>query len=492
MASDLLKTFKKIDLDRKLMIQLLNGSGLNIPEDGSFSDIIDALTTFEPSNEFDISLTWTRPSYWPDSKEILNEAPHYEGYFPYAVAIMDDSLDSVVFPLSSRLAARLIYTSDGTLYQYQNVDEGIEHTWDKTKDIIIDEENPMRYVILYANASIASNRGYPICYSYGTYNDIHSPLYNSNKEDKGWGNCIVEWLLDIRDSIPDPTGTSLNSYHISLPYNNSNNTNSKVSSITISEVALTKLQLGDFVNPDKYYSLRYLNTSINSNSSSGFSEAKLSTYINTNLRTYNTIPTARSVTYVEFPTMVTVANNNSTHCGSLSCNLRLPNAEMFGNNCRLYAKNIYAPKLKTITSNTLYIRSSILYLPSLESSLTTILNYIIPIVILPNLKTLQGKIAGSADYNIAHTILVPNLLSVSDKEAFNFEGLTNLEVGKDFSSSINLNKTSLSKTSLLNLLNNLAEVPVENGLTVTLGNRILYSLTEEEKAIATNKGWVIN
>ena len=40
MASNLLKTFKKIDIDRKLIIQLLNSSCLSISENGNFSDII--------------------------------------------------------------------------------------------------------------------------------------------------------------------------------------------------------------------------------------------------------------------------------------------------------------------------------------------------------------------------------------------------------------------------------------------------------------------
>jgi hypothetical protein len=490
MASDLLKTFKKIDLDRKLMIQLLNGSGLNIPEDGNFHDIIDALTTFEPSNEFDIKLNWVRPSYWPDSKEILKNSPHYDGYFPYAVALMDDTLDSVVLPLSSRVATKLIYTSDGSLYQYQNVEEGIEHTWDKTKDIVINEKNPMRYVVLYADISKKSSYGPTICYSSGSYTDVYSPLYKSNLEDKGWGNCIVEWFLDLRDAIPTTTNNNPNSF--SIPYNNSNSANSKVSSIIISKTIAEKMGVGSLSNSDKLYNLRYLNTHINTNSSTGFSYSKLSTYINTSISTYNALPTAKTVTYAEFPNLISVSNSNSAECGSLSCNLRFPNAESFGNNFRAYARTIYAPKLKTITGRYLYIKSNILYLPSLESSTTTILNYIIPVVILPNLKTLQGRIASGTDNTPAHTILVPNLLSVSDKEAFNFDGLINLEVGKDFNSSINLDKTILSKTSILNLLNNLAEVPVEKGLTVTLGSRLLPFLTDEEKAIATNKGWIVN
>ena len=490
MASNLLKTFKKIDIDRKLIIQLLNGSGLSIPENGSFGDIIDALTTFEPSNEFNINIGWVRPSYWPDSKEILNNAPSYEGYFPYAVALMDNTLDSVILPLSKNVITKLIYTSDGVTYRYNNVDEGIEHTWDKTKDIIIDANNPMRYVVLYGDLSKVSDYGYPICSTSGSYDTVSSPIYKANKEDKGWGNCIVEWLLDLRDNIPTTTFSS--TYRTTFPCNHSDGKNSKVASITISETVAKKIKTNTINNYSNLYNLRYLNTYANSNDSGGFSDVNLYTYINTGTNTYNTLGTSKTVTYMEITNMINLLNGNSNSCGSPVCNVRLPNAESLGNNCTIYAKTIYAPKLKMMNNNSLNISSNILYLPSLENAAVNVLSYIIPIVILPNLKTLNSKIASSQDWRPAHTIIVPNLSSITDKEAFNYTGLINLEVGNNFNSSINLNKTTLSKTSILNLFNNLAAVSTDSGLTVTLGSRLLHYLTDEEKAIATNKGWVLN
>ena len=490
MTSSLLKTFKKIDIDRKLIIQLLNSSGLSIPENGSFGDIIDALTTFELPNEFNINIGWVRPSYWPDSKEILNNAPSYEGYFPYAVALMDNTLDSVILPLSKYVATKLIYTSDGSIYRYNNVDEGIEHTWDKTKDIIIDENNPMRYVILYADLSKVSDYGYPICSTSSSYTVVSSPVYKANKEDKGWGNCIVEWFLDLRDNIP--TSTYSSNHNIAFPCNNSDRKNTKVASITISETVAKKLKIYRIYDHANLYNLRYLNTYANSGSSGGFNDVNLYTYINTGSNTYNTLSTGRTVTYMEITNMINLTNSNSASCGSSKCTVRLPNAETLGNNCSIYAKTIYAPKLKMMTGYSLDISSDILYLPSLESASVNILSYIVPIVILPNLKTLNSKIASNQSRVSAHTIIVPSLSSISNKEAFNFEGLTNLEVGNNFNSNINLNKTMLSKTSILNLFDNLAEVSAADNLTVTLGSRLLYYLTEEEKAIATNKGWVLN
>ena len=490
MASSLLKTFKKIDIDRKLIIQLLNGSGLSIPENGSFGDIIDTLTTFEPSNEFDINIGWVRPSYWPDSKEILNNAPSYEGYFPYAVALMDNTLDSVILPLSKDVITKLIYTSDGVTYRYNNVDEGIEHTWDKTKDIIIDANNPMRYVVLYGDLSKVSNYGYPICSNSESYDTVSSPIYKANKEDKGWGNCIVEWLLDLRDNIP--TTTFSHTYRTAFPCNHSDGKNSKVASITISETVAKKIKTNTIYNSSNLYNLKYLNTYANSSSSGGYSNINLYTYINTGSNNYNALGTSSTVTYMEITNMINLSNTNSSSSGNPVCTVRLPNTESLGNNCSISAKTIYAPKLKMINNNSLSISSNILYLPSLETAAVNILSYIIPIVILPNLKTLNNRIASSQSSTPAHTIIVPNLSSITDKEAFNYQGLINLEVGKGFNSNINLNKTILSKTSILNLFDNLAEVSTDSGLTVTLGSRLLYYLTDEEKAIATNKGWVLN
>lgn len=487
MASNLLKTFKKIDIDRKLIIQLLNSSGLNIPENGSFGDIIDALTTFELPNEFNINLEWKRPNYWPDPKEIYKNAPKYEGYYPYAVAIMDNTLDSIIMPFSSKTSIRLIHTSDGTIYRYNNVDEPIEHTWDTTKDIIIDEENPMRYVILYASLSDLTKYLSPVCYSSGTYNDIYSPLYKANKEDKGWGNCIVEWFFDVIDDIQVKTSSS--SPYIKLPYNSSNSTNTKVSCITTTNNFIEKMKIGVFeVNSiNTFYNLKYLNTYVNNNSSAGFKDIKLSKYINTNSNA--NLATNKSVVYAEYPYVVSLIGNSGNQCGSEICDVRLPNLEIFSPNFSLYAKTLYAPRLKTL-NRTISISSNILYLPALESS-NTITYDAVPIVILPNLKTLTGIIASSTNYKPAHTILVPSLTSISNSNAFNLEGLINLEVGEGFNSTINLNKTNLSKISILNLFNNLAEVDANSGLTITLGTTLLSFLTEEEKAIATNKGWVL-
>ena len=66
-----------------------------------------------------------------------------------------------------------------------------------------------------------------------------------------------------------------------------------------------------------------------------------------------------------------------------------------------------------------------------------------------------------------------------------FGGLTNLKVDLDLSQC-----TALTHDSLMNVINEAADVTADPK-TLTLGTTNLNKLTDEEKAIATNKGWVL-
>ncbi len=66
-----------------------------------------------------------------------------------------------------------------------------------------------------------------------------------------------------------------------------------------------------------------------------------------------------------------------------------------------------------------------------------------------------------------------------------FGGLTNLKIDLDMSSC-----NALTKESLLNVFNEAADV-TSSPKTLTLGTKNLNKLTDEEKAIATNKGWTL-
>ena len=79
-----------------------------------------------------------------------------------------------------------------------------------------------------------------------------------------------------------------------------------------------------------------------------------------------------------------------------------------------------------------------------------------------------------------------NMFGDSDLGAFTtFGGLTGLKLNLDLSMGHNL-----TKTSLLNVINEAADVTA-SPKTLTLGIFNLQKLTDDEKAIATNKGWTL-
>lgn len=72
------------------------------------------------------------------------------------------------------------------------------------------------------------------------------------------------------------------------------------------------------------------------------------------------------------------------------------------------------------------------------------------------------------------------------KELTVFGGLKNVKL------SFSLNKsTKLTKDSLLNVLNKLADLTGSEQQKLTLGSTNLEKLTDQEKAIATNKNWIL-
>jgi surface protein len=66
----------------------------------------------------------------------------------------------------------------------------------------------------------------------------------------------------------------------------------------------------------------------------------------------------------------------------------------------------------------------------------------------------------------------------------NFKAPKNIGIALSFS-----NSTNLTHDSLMSIINNLATV--SSSTTLTLGYTNLSKLTDEEKAIATGKGWTL-
>lgn len=147
MASELLKTFQKIDDSRKVMIERAKLLGHNVDDKASFIELAGTITPAPEITSYPVSSTWDRPKEWPDGKKMIRDNVERDGMFPGAFLMIKSDDDTFTIPnvitsMSNssshrRIGAHGYLTSDGTWYN--DATENITHTWDKTKDIIIED-----------------------------------------------------------------------------------------------------------------------------------------------------------------------------------------------------------------------------------------------------------------------------------------------------------------------------------------------------------------
>ena len=147
--------------------------------------------------------------------------------------------------------------------------------------------------------------------------------------------------------------------------------------------------------------------------------------------------------------------------------------------------------------------SSLTTIPLLDTSKVTgmseMFNYCSSLTSIPMLDTTNVTNMNSMFYGCIGLTNIPRLDATSLTDAGNMFGnnWSNLSTFKTFGGltnlKVDLNLTpckSLTKESLLNVFNEAADVTA-SPKTLTLGSTNLNKLTDEEKAIATNKGWTL-
>ena len=169
-----------------------------------------------------------------------------------------------------------------------------------------------------------------------------------------------------------------------------------------------------------------------------------------------------------FPSNFKFAPRTGENCGN-----------MFG-----YCSNLITiPQLDThnvtYTGNMFRNCSSLTTIPQLDTSNVTSMNsmflYCKNLTSVPKLDA-TSLTSASTTFGSNHSPL--------DKFT-DFGGLTNLKVNLDLSNCVNL-----THNSLMNVINEAADVTA-SPKTLTLGTKNLNKLTDADKAIATNKGWVL-
>ena len=118
-------------------------------------------------------------------------------------------------------------------------------------------------------------------------------------------------------------------------------------------------------------------------------------------------------------------------------------------------------------------------IPQLNTSNVTDMSYMLSgSISLTSIPKLDATSLTTARYMFGYSYALLNKFT-------DFGGLTNLKVDLDLSPC-----TALTKESLLNVFNEAADVTA-SPKTLTLGTKNLNKLTDDEKAIATNKGWTL-
>lgn len=163
MASELLNTLEKIDSGRKELINKANEKGFNLPSNAGLHQIASTLSfptkpSVDPPEYY--KDRWTRPTYWPETKQLL-DMPEKDGMTPRYVLLCDDVSDTITIPKSQTTLSggKLTGTLNGSGYLlsdgtwYTDTSNDIVHEWDRSKDITLDGIHFYRYVIVYLNTN---------------------------------------------------------------------------------------------------------------------------------------------------------------------------------------------------------------------------------------------------------------------------------------------------------------------------------------------------
>lgn len=172
------------------------------------------------------------------------------------------------------------------------------------------------------------------------------------------------------------------------------------------------------------------------------------------------------------------------HSNLTEFNIELPNLEdatgMFFDCLQLQTFSISLPKLKyaNLMFNIDQFSTPTLHTITLDA---------------PNLLSASNMI-----YSINLTDAVLNIPSYTNTEGaydcmfYNCSNLTNLTINGELKAGLYLAKSnSLTVDSLMSVINALVTLPEGTTKTLTLGATNLAKLSEEQKAIATNKNWVL-
>lgn len=485
MASQFLKFLENIDNGRKQCIKNANKANLQLSQDASLDEIAGKFLDpdlLRPAPETE----WQVPSEWPDLRTILNSAPVYENRKACVVLLLDTASDSFTtgsFDSSGHIYD--MYCSDGT--KYSSYISSWSHTWDTSKDLDYNGFK-YRYIIGYTLSSLSSGSSYSLLDKITPEDTIAIYVGNQdfNQRELSINGEKIQYVLVDYDATNLDVGGFTYSYCPSLR--------------RVDWLGATTWNINSMLRDSKNIScmnlpgVHYLNNSGGGNQTySIFYGVEPANTVNLcNVKTLTcTVQFAQSAEY--WPNHLDLSNVEEIKCGSSKNNsafryckegfLNLPKLKKLNGAYSFYQSNIrYADfsNLVEITGEGAFTQSNF-YILNLPALTTVNLNYFADCAY--GLEELHiPKVSGSTGSDGVNML-------------YNAWSLKKLTVGDNFYiPTIDLSKSNLLPISeVVKLFNQLKDISNESALsgTVLLPSTTLTKITEEELAIATNKGWTI-
>lgn len=231
MASDLLKTLRKVEDGRQNMIKNVRTAlGINVPDDVSFTTLSQYIGTYTQDftgifQSSDDSTTWERPSEWPDCYNIIKNLPLYNNKKPNYIVLLKTDDATTTFPANTgntyygngainpvKLAQNVnkIVTSDGA--EYTDLSVEVVHTWDTTKDVVIESgeyAGTYRWFVVYTDYLYYTTlAGLPVAEMLIYYSGSSTPSNNSICGSSNRGNIFCQNIINF-EIMPEYNNTTI-------------------------------------------------------------------------------------------------------------------------------------------------------------------------------------------------------------------------------------------------------------------------------------------
>lgn len=552
MASELLKTFEKIERGRQGCVNSITSQGINIRPNASLGEIAGMIdSNFEGKYSYITNIRYyDNPFEDPDLPQIdpfvkncenifYNAEPITQDgktYYPAAMFLLDidDSMtETIIQNMNSvnvgSVGIRLGYsgnwsvlTNDGSFYVMPATDNyRVTHTWDNTQDLIDPATNKhYKYVIGYAEGNLNSNivnsafdtstNKIKVIAAYISMTRVSignvSPLMYNSKESVQYIHYYEKTKND--PGRTDPTAIIASSCATQIVIDDTNlNRNSSTPSF---KAVIFICNLHTLIDYNIYPLAKYIKTPtfrLSQYSSNGSMTPALKYLEITDMAMQETIREESSYMFPPFlkdPHILLETLNrvksNTFNNGTVFKNIILPNVTSLDNYAfqQFNCDTLELPNYEGHTNDNAFYRSCCRVL-----KLNTVKNITVPIdKSNPGLGLLLQRLEMHSIVNIPVNILgntvnnvkildLPNCISSSINFS-NYKNLHTLILGVGYKGNLNFNYcNNLSKTSLLDLFNKVATLGEGESYTISLPTDYCYMFTESEIKQVTDKGWTV-